>query len=787
MKFKRIIKQMMTIILALTVVAMPLYGFHAFAVATGNTYYVSATGSDTNTGLEAAKPFKTFKKALEVAVAGDVILARGGVYSEKITISKSGSPGAPITIKNMDGETPVLDGTGMSAGYDGMINITNKNHITIEGFEIRNLKSTSSSTVPMGISVYGTGSNIQLLNNKIHHIENPNGNAHGIRVYGTSGTTAITNLVITGNEIYSNKLGQSEALVVNGNVDGFKVNYNIVHDNDNIGIDFIGYERTAPANDYARNGECVGNLVYNISSANNPTYGGDACAGGIYVDGGVNILIDRNIVKNCDIGIEVATERGPVTKNITVTNNLITDCKPQAGISFGAYEGSSGGGVENLKVFGNTLYNNTYAIQIQKASSSTNLIKGNIFYGGKAITGTIGSNVFANNLTSDPMFVNAAAGDFTLKAGSPAIDTGTDAFGALDLAGKPRVAGLKVDLGAYEYQTTVSAPKVNSAPVTMADAASTEEGVAVSVNVLANDTDADGDTLSVSGVSQPANGTVIVAGDLLYTPKTGFSGIDAFTYTVSDGMGGTAQGTVTITVTPKALTEEPVTAPEPEVTVPEESGTGGASEPSVKGTITLTASPDPAQFSDVVILTATHIPGAIPVSDNKVYFEINGNAVGSSTLSSSNVATMSVKIQNEPGICQVRAYTMIQLDGILVEEAAASSPLSVNKETLKVSYTGSTSLSAGSKVTLSGLARDMDGSAFSLVGVPAKIVIRDSKNNVVFETTKWIGSKDKIAFGNYTFKTADTYTAVISVENAYYHAASEATSIVVSTSVKKGR
>jgi hypothetical protein len=478
---KKRLNLLLTTLMAVMMITNPLQGIGTFAAATGNTYYVATTGSDTNNGLSATAPFKTFNKALSTAVAGDTVLAKGGTYSEKIVVSKSGTAGLPITIKNAPGETPVLDGSGLGAsGGEGMVNIINKSYVTIDGFEIRNLKSTSNSFVPIGISVYGSGSNIQLLNNRIHSIENPNGNAHGIRVYGTSGTTPISSLVINYNEIFNCKLGQSEALVVNGNVDGFKVNFNKVHDNDNIGIDFIGFEGTAPSNDYARNGECVGNLVYNISSAKNPTYGGDACAGGIYVDGGANILIDRNIVRNADIGIEIATERGPVTKNITVTNNLITDGKPQAGISFGSYAGSAGGGVENMKVFNNTLVNNTYAIQIQKASSSTNLIKNNIFFGGKAITGTVGSNVFANNITADPLFVNAAGGNYSLKAGSPAIDVATEVFGAVDLAGSPRQSGAKVDAGAYEYQgagSTTTVPTVPTATTTPTTTTTTQTPV----------------------------------------------------------------------------------------------------------------------------------------------------------------------------------------------------------------------------------------------------------------------------------------------------------------------
>jgi PKD repeat protein len=98
---------------------------------------------------------------------------------------------------------------------------------------------------------------------------------------------------------------------------------------------------------------------------------------------------------------------------------------------------------------------------------------------------------------------------------------------------------------------TVDAP--NSAPVANPDSASTTEDTPVTTgDVLANDTDVDGDTLSVSGYdSTSANGgTVAYNGDgtFTYTPPAGFSGTDTFTYTVSDGNGGTDVGTVTITV-----------------------------------------------------------------------------------------------------------------------------------------------------------------------------------------------------------------------------------------------
>ena len=103
--------------------------------------------------------------------------------------------------------------------------------------------------------------------------------------------------------------------------------------------------------------------------------------------------------------------------------------------------------------------------------------------------------------------------------------------------------------------TVTVAPKPNIAPVVGADSASATSPNPVSVNLLANDTDADGDALTVTANTTPANGTVTrTGGSATYTPAPGFSGTDSFGYTLSDGKGGTANGSVTITVAPKPNT-----------------------------------------------------------------------------------------------------------------------------------------------------------------------------------------------------------------------------------------
>jgi hypothetical protein len=106
--------------------------------------------------------------------------------------------------------------------------------------------------------------------------------------------------------------------------------------------------------------------------------------------------------------------------------------------------------------------------------------------------------------------------------------------------------------GTAETTVTVTVNPVNDAPVAVNDSATTEEDTPVLIDVLANDTDVDGDTLSVLSVGTPTNGTAEIdgSGQVRYTPAEDFNGDDSFTYVVTDGQGGEATATVSVRVTP---------------------------------------------------------------------------------------------------------------------------------------------------------------------------------------------------------------------------------------------
>jgi hypothetical protein len=99
---------------------------------------------------------------------------------------------------------------------------------------------------------------------------------------------------------------------------------------------------------------------------------------------------------------------------------------------------------------------------------------------------------------------------------------------------------------------TITVDCVNDPPVADDDTATTDEDTPITIDVLANDSDVDGDSLTVDSVTLPANGTATINpdGTITYTPDSNYYGPDTFSYTISDGNGGTNTADVEVTVTP---------------------------------------------------------------------------------------------------------------------------------------------------------------------------------------------------------------------------------------------
>jgi hypothetical protein len=407
------------------------------AAQAGSTYYVSTSGSDSNPGTTGS-PWLTIQHAANSVSAGATVYVYGGVYSEAVNFPASGTASAPITFKSYPGQTAVIDGSDVtcctsnpeSSGNttQGLVTIVNQSYVIVSGFEIRNFTTSKAANTPAGIWITGSGTGVQLLNNRVHDIttsSEKNGNAFGIAVYGTS-QTPITRLVIGGNEVYNLKTGESESVNVDGNVTHFSITNNLVHDNDNIGIAAIGYEGVGPVGyDEAMYGEISGNTVYNISGKTNPGEGHEYDADGVYCDGCAYVTVENNLIHNVDYGIEVASEHkicqstgteyspsGTIVKGtspcngryVTVRNNVVYDSNA-CGVSIGGYANSVGG-TANTVIVNNTLYNNNtknqageFQIQFHSGEAQGNIFENNIVYAG---TQNVWINSFVKPTTAYP-------------------------------------------------------------------------------------------------------------------------------------------------------------------------------------------------------------------------------------------------------------------------------------------------------------------------------------------------------------------------------------------------
>ena len=327
-----------------------------FTLMAQASFYVSTTGNDSNVGTTIDQPWLTIQHAMDNATPNSVVHIAAGTYHEKVEVNVSGTMGNQIVFRNMNEDEVIVDGTGINS-LEAIIGIFDQSYITIQGLKIQN----SVLLDAQGIIVEGACQGIEIRNNEIsniHFSNDPNAtvnettNSQPIIVYGTSGSTAIGGLVIDGNVVRDSRTGFSEGLAVNGNVDGFSVSNNLVYNISNIGIDIIGHEQNAPANDQARNGIISYNQVHNCKSPY-------ATAAGIYVDGGRDLVVEGNLVYDCQWGIEIGCENlNKTTSNVIVRNNLIYD-NDDAGIAIGGYDFPSGSGkVIDCQFLNNTCFGN---------------------------------------------------------------------------------------------------------------------------------------------------------------------------------------------------------------------------------------------------------------------------------------------------------------------------------------------------------------------------------------------------------------------------------------------
>uniref|UniRef100_UPI0032B2BEDE Ig-like domain-containing protein n=1 Tax=uncultured Mycolicibacterium sp. TaxID=2320817 RepID=UPI0032B2BEDE len=179
-----------------------------------------------------------------------------------------------------------------------------------------------------------------------------------------------------------------------------------------------------------------------------------------------------------------------------------------------------------------TAVNNAFATN-EDVQLSGNVLTNDIDVDGDTLTATVVNGPSHGTLTLN------GNGTFTYTPTTNYNGTDSFTYTATDGTATSNVATVIVTVNA-----------VNDAPTAVNDSASTNQGTALSGNVLSNDNDVDGNTLSATLVAGPAHGTVALNsnGSFTYTPTANYTGTDSFTYKATDGTATSNTATVSITV-----------------------------------------------------------------------------------------------------------------------------------------------------------------------------------------------------------------------------------------------
>ncbi len=463
----------------------------------------------------------TIQAAIDAAANGDTVLVAPGTYHEAINFN-----GKIITVTSEQGAaSTVIDAGGISGV------------VTFASGETRDAV-LSGFTVTGGRTIYsGAGISVSFSSPTIRdNVIAGNSGCSGVGVYSYFSSPRIENNTITRNIIAGCTGGWGIGIYVGGN-SAAEIVGNVITDNHGEAASGGGVALFAAGNTV---------LIRNII-ARNATAGAAGCGwgGGIAIANFVQAKIVNNLIAGNSACYGGAMHWRGSSGNTVLVNNTIAHNNATS------WPGIYATGVDAR----NRLYNNIISAMFGPALFCENaaavtppaLDSNNVFsaqtdsYGGTCADQT-GSQ---GNLSADPQFLDADAGDFRVNVSSPVIDAGNNGAPEIpvtDLAGGPRIAGAnggpdRIDIGAYEYFNR--APLVDAGP---------DQNMPLTAGCLASVTlngtafDEDGDQLSYLWTSPV--GTFDGPSITVALP----AGSHTFTLTVTDGNGGSTTDTVLVTV-----------------------------------------------------------------------------------------------------------------------------------------------------------------------------------------------------------------------------------------------
>lgn len=469
----------------------------------------------------------TITAGIKLAQPGQTVKVRydDKAYEENIVIDKSIRV---VRDNSQDANNGIIKKPIIKSLNKIIVDIKGKG-ITFDGFEVKNaddfveiLNQDDQDDGRVGVKIEPGSSDISISHNKFNYIGYKylkNGQnipiwcgeqAHAINAVSYDKDAQIKGVYIRSNEFTNLHQGKSEAVTLNGNLTGFEISDNRFWDIDNIAIDIAGFYGECPKTEngnscQANNGKVFGNKVWNLSDGNPGQKKVYPTLAAIYIDGGRDVLVDRNEVHHFGVGLDFGSEKGGTTEKVILSNNLVYLNK-SAGIWIGndgfaegindclilnntiannntekPYEGAirftqqpispAQQGKKNIVIANNLIFSNTeYPLltNLQNKNAEESLTFFNNFFFSKKET------EFSNHepITFGQFLAKYydAAGKFRkieveanydLLKDSYAIDKGSgdylnrmceDLSKCFDLRGKPRVSNNKIDVGAVEFQ-----------------------------------------------------------------------------------------------------------------------------------------------------------------------------------------------------------------------------------------------------------------------------------------------------------------------------------------------
>ena len=421
---------------------------------TGRTFYVSPAGSDSAAGTSAA-PWKTLQKAAGSAAAGDTVVVAAGTYvgfAFQPGTTQQGTAAKPITFVANTGDYRtsgvVINAIPSVSGVLSPVWLYGSGYIVVKGFNVTSNTSKGNFQVAGGspgcqiISChsYGTpywgvkageGSDGLLIQDCL--CENSAGQ-HGIYVAGCNGYT------IRGNVCRNNK-ADSDGIHTNVEDGGNLINTNgLIENNVCYGNALAGMDLTGMSNSVVRNNLCYGNGRHAIVLQNSNNNATPACHDNVIENNTFDATAGSSAYAIEIAGLSSQPSGSTWTSNCdntTIFNNILL--------------GPSGAGNGAIGLLGTQPSSfrsdyNVVANVFTKGSSSETLAQW--------LTAT-GQDAHSVVSSATALFTNPSAGDYTLKAGSPAIDAGTASFNGVsappaDITGTSRSKGAGIDIGAYE-------------------------------------------------------------------------------------------------------------------------------------------------------------------------------------------------------------------------------------------------------------------------------------------------------------------------------------------------